>query len=47
MSEADIKLLKGKLRQYPDFPSEGILFEDIVCRAAAAGCMKRSNCRTD
>lgn len=27
---SDIALLKGKLRQFPDFPEKGILFEDIV-----------------
>lgn len=27
---SDIALLKSKLRQFPDFPEKGILFEDIV-----------------
>lgn len=30
MSDSDVQLLKNKLRQFPDFPEKGILFEDIL-----------------
>ncbi|ORY80496.1 adenine phosphoribosyltransferase [Protomyces lactucae-debilis] len=30
MSASDIEFLRSQLRQYPDFPQKGILFEDIL-----------------